>query len=290
MDEAKARRRAILYVLAASATFAVVGALVKAVVADFPTVQIVFFRSFFVAIVLTPVLWRQGGWRTLRTRWPLAHAIRSGLGLTAMWCTYYGLGTLPLATNTALSFAMPLMLTLMSIPLLGEKVGARRFAVVLAGLAGVLVICQPWQAGAEALPLVPVLVVLLADLTWAGTMITIRKMGALGEANVTIVMWFSIAGSVIAAVAAAPVWVMPTPLEWLALAGVGVLSGLAQMLMTEGYRSGQSSVVAPFEYGAIIYSTAMGAVIWGEFPDAATWAGVLLVIGAGLYLWWDNTA
>jgi drug/metabolite transporter (DMT)-like permease len=74
------------------------------------------------------------------------------------------------------------------------------------------------------------------------------------------------------------------------LIGVGLVSGVAQMLMTEGYRTGQASVVAPFEYGAIVYATIMGVVFWGEWPDAATLVGVAIIVGAGLYLWKDSSA
>ncbi len=280
--EAALRRHAILCVLASSACFAVSSGLVKAVSGDIPTMQIVFFRSLFAGMVVAPLLWRHGGISALATRRPWMHALRCTMGLGGMWCAFYGLGGLPLATNTALGFAMPLILTLLAIPLLGERVTWQRMMVVLAGLGGVLVICRPWTSG---IALIPALVVLVGDVFWAATMITIRRMGAVGEANVTIVLWFAIAGTVVAGITAIPVWVMPTLLQFAALAAVGVVSGLAQMLMTEGYRSGQASVVAPFEYGAILYTTLMGIVIWGEWPDGFTLAGIAIIVGAGLYLW-----
>jgi drug/metabolite transporter (DMT)-like permease len=282
--EAALRRHAILCVLGASACFAVSSGLVKAVSGDIPTMQIVFCRSLFAGMVIAPLLWRHGGLIALATRRPWMHALRSAMGLAGMWCAFYGLGGLPLATNTALGFAMPLILTLLAIPLLGERVGWQRFVVVLAGLGGVLVICRPW-ASIDAIALVPALVVLAGDVFWAGTMITIRRMGAVGEANVTIVLWFAISGTVVAGLASIPVWVAPSGPQLAALVGIGIVSGLAQMLMTEGYRSGAASVVAPFEYGAIVYTTLMGIVIWGEWPDVYTLAGIAIIVGAGLYLW-----
>jgi drug/metabolite transporter (DMT)-like permease len=303
--EVAARRLAILSVLGSSASFTVSAALVKAVAADFPTAELVLFRSAVCAAVLLPLLLlrhggrsggsRGGGGRSggglgaLRVRrvWP--HIIRTLFGFIAMWTSFYGLGHLPLATNTALGFVMPLMLTLLSIPLLGERVGWRRMSAVLAGLLGVLVMVRPWNAlGGEAgagLPLAPTLWVLGGVLCWALAMITIRQMGASGESNATIVLWFSLGGSLLAGVAAAPVWITPGGWDLLALVGIGLVSALAQLLMTQAYRTGESSLIAPFEYTAIVYTTAMGMAIWGEYPDAWTWAGIAIIVAAGLYVW-----
>ncbi len=283
-DDLAARRLAILSVLGSSASFTVSAALVKAVAADFPTVEVVLFRSAVCAGVLLPLLLRRGGFGALRVRrvWP--HLIRTLFGFVAMWTSFYGLGHLPLATNTALGFVMPLMLTLLSIPLLGERVGWRRMSAVLAGLLGVLVMVRPWNTGG-GLPLQPTLWVLGGVLCWALAMITIRRMGADGESNATIVLWFSLGGSALAGVATAPVWVTPGGWDLLAMIGVGLVSAVAQLLMTQAYRTGESSLIAPFEYTAIVYTTAMGMVIWGEYPDAWTWAGILIIVAAGLYVW-----
>lgn len=284
MNDAALRRHAILCVLGSSACYSFSSALIKAVSGDIPTLQIVFFRSVFAGLVVAPLLWRHGGLVALSTRRPWMHAMRGALGLCGMWCSFYGVGNLPLATATSIGFAMPLVLTLLSIPLLGERVTLARAGIVLAGLAGVLVICRPWS-GAASVALVPALVVLAGTVFSAATMITIRRMGAVGEANVTIVLWFAIFGTVVSAVAGMHLWVMPTPLQFAALIGIGAVSGLAQMLMTEGYRSGQASVVGPFEYGAIVYTTVLGIGIWGEWPDLWTVAGIAIIVGAGLYLW-----
>lgn len=284
VDELAARRLAILSVLGSSASYTVSAALVKTVAADVPTAEMVLFRSAVCAGVLLPLLLRKGGLAALRVRrvWP--HAIRTVFGFVAMWTSFYGLGHLPLATNTALGFVMPLMLTLLSIPLLGERVGWRRMSAVLAGLLGVLVMVRPWNTGV-GLPLEPTLWVLGGVMCWALAMITIRQMGAAGESNASIVLWFSLGGSVLAGFATAPVWVTPGAWELLALVGIGLVSALAQLLMTQAYRTAESSLIAPFEYTAILYTTVMGMAIWGEYPDAWTWAGILIIVAAGLYVW-----
>jgi drug/metabolite transporter (DMT)-like permease len=110
-------------------------------------------------------------------------------------------------------------------------------------------------------------------------------MGEAGEQGVTIVLWFAIGSSLAAAVAAIPVWVWPTPWQWLLLAGVGLISALAQVMMTNAYRTGEGTLLAPFEYSAIVWTVAMGAVLWGELPDPWDAAGIAVLVGSGLYIW-----
>lgn len=282
------RRRAILCVLGASALFTVAATLVKAVAPYIPVAEIVFFRSAVAAVVLLPLIRGQGGWVALRTRRPLGHLMRTATGLAGMFGAFYGYATLPLATVTALGFAMPLFLTALSIPLLGERVGPRRGAAVLVGLAGVLVMIQPWRT-VDALPLGPVLVVVAGVGAWALAMISIRRMGQAGERNITIVLLFTLACTVLSGVLVIPVWVTPSGWQWAALLGVGLFSAGAQMLMTEGYRTGEATLLAPFEYGAIVYTTALGLLIWGERPDLGDLAGIAILVGSGLYIWHRET-
>lgn len=283
-----AQQRAIACVCGASALFVGAAAIVKAVAADIPVMEIVLFRSLVAALVLLPLLRGQGGWTALRTRRPWGHLGRTLAGFVGMATAFYGYAVLPLATVTALGFAMPLCLAVLSGPLLGERVGPARGAAVAAGLAGVLIMLRPWQqlAGdAGSLPPVPVLIVLSGVVAWALAMISIRRMGALGERNVTIVLWFSLGSTAMAAILVVPVWVTPAPLELLGLCAVGAVSAAAQMLMTEGYRAGETTLVAPFEYGAILYSTVLGVAIWGEIPDLWSLVGIVILVVAGLAVW-----
>jgi drug/metabolite transporter (DMT)-like permease len=281
----RAKRHAIACVCAASACFAVASCIVKAVAGNIPTVEIVLFRSAVASLVMLPLLYRNGGISVLRTRRPWGHAGRTLAGFAGMFTGFYGVATLPLATVTALGFAMPLFLSLLSVPLLGEKVGCLRAGAVAAGLAGVMIMLRPWNTGADALPLGPVVVVVAGVVAWALAMISIRRMGALGERNITIVLWFSLGSAMLSSLLTIPVWVTPQPLELLGLVAVGGISTAAQLLMTEGYRSGETTLVAPFEYGAILYTTALGLVIWGEVPDLWTLLGVVILVTSGLVVW-----
>ena len=288
MVTAAAQRRAILCVLGASALFALAAALVKAVAPFVPLAELVFFRSAVASVVLLPLLRGEGGWSALRTRRPWSHLGRILAGLAGMFGAFYGYATLPLAAVTALGFAMPLVLAVLAGPLLGERIGWGRAVAVLAGFAGVLVMVEPWR-GAGSLPVGPVLVVAAGVGAWALAMISIRRMGQAGERNLTIVLLFSLACSVLSGLAAAPVWVTPAGWQWGALVGVGVLSAGAQLLMTEGYRSGEATMLAPFEYGAIVYATLLGLVIWGEWPDVGDFVGIAVLVGSGLYVWRRET-
>ncbi|MBN8928423.1 MAG: DMT family transporter [Rhodospirillales bacterium] len=250
---AAARRHAIICVLSASATFSFGAAVVKALTESVPILEIVVARSLVGFLAMLPVLWRQGGLGALATRRPGGHVLRTLYGFVGTVTTIYGYTVLPLATVTALGFAMPLCLTALSVPLLGERVGWRRASAVLVGFAGVMIMLRPWRSGADSLPAFAVAAVLAGVVAWALAMISIRRMGEAGEKNVTIVAWYSL--------------------------------GTAQLLMTEGYRAGEATLVAPFEYGAIIYATLLGLVFWGEWPDQWSLLGVVVLVGAGLYIW-----
>ena len=286
---ARARRHAITCVLVQSALFTVAAGLVKAVAPVVPTIEIMLFRSGIALLCMAPLLLRSGGLRALRTRQPWGHAMRITAGFAGMFGSFYGYATMPIATVTALGFAMPIFLALLSVPMLGERLTVPRALSVGAGLLGVMVVLQPWRAGGDV-PLVPALVVVLGVMAWAISMVSIRRMGKGGERNITIVSWFAIATTVFSLVLTIPVWVMPSPVVLLALIGVGAISAAAQLVMTEGYRSGEATMLAPFEYGAIIYTVLMGWLIWAEIPGLWEFIGMGFLVLSGLATWWREAA
>lgn len=283
-ETAAIRRRGILLVLGAAAAFCVAAAFAKAIGGGVPVAEVIFFRNFFAVFALLPLLLRQGGWSALRTRNPFGHVLRTLFGLMGMAGSFYGYVHLPLATVTALGFAMPLFLTVLSIFFLGERVRWRRGLAVVVGFCGVLLMVRPggemMRADGLAIGLV-----MMGTIAWALSMITIRRMGEAGEAGTTIVLWFAIGSAAVSGLAAIPGWVWPTPWQWVLLAGIGLVSALAQVLMTEAYRRGETTLLAPFEYSAIIWTTTLGIAIWGEFPTVWDFAGIAVLVGAGLYIW-----
>ncbi len=279
------RRRAILCVLGSSACFTIAAAFVKFVAGAVPTSEIVFFRSGVAAVCMVPLIWRAGGWSVLHTRRPLGHAWRLLAGLAGMYGSFYGYAHLPLATVTALGFAMPIFLAILSVPLLHERVGPDRALAVGAGLVGVLFVLRPWQ-DSDSLPILPALTVIAGVVFWALAMISIRRMGQSGERNITIVLLFTLGGTAVSGLLSIPVWITPSGWVLAALTGVGVISAAAQLLMTEGYRSGEATMLAPFEYGAILYTVLLGFLIWGEVPGAWEFAGIAVLVISGLFAWW----
>ena len=287
-----ARRRAILCVLGEGFCFALAAAMIKATrSAAIPLTEMVVFRSAVIVVVMAAVLGRSGGGLIglLRTRHPWGHVVRTLLGLFGMTTSYLGYLRLPLATVTSLNFAMPLFLTVLSVPLLGERVSRGRAAAVAIGFAGVLLIVRPWHDATAAMPPGVVALVLAGVFTWSLTTITIRKLGAAGERAATIVLWYSLGSLAIALVLALPVWVTPSPRDAALLLLAGAVTAAAQWLMTEGYRGGEATAVAPFEYAAIVHATLLGALLWGEWPDATSVTGIAVLVAAGLALWRQET-
>ena len=282
-----ARARALGYVTASAGLFALAAAAVKGLQGAVPLSELVFFRNLLAlpAILVLAALTAPGGLRAaLRTRHPARHVEWMVGGLMGMYGSFFGYAHLPLATVTALNFTMPLFLTGLSVLLLRERVGWARLGVVLVGFAGVLLMVQPGGGG----PLHPLAVgsVLAGALGWAYAMVSIRRMGEAGEAGITIVLWFAIGAALVSGLAALPGWVHPTPGQWGLLLVVGLVSVGAQLLMTAAYRSADTTLLAPFEYSAIIWTTSIGVLLWGEVPDPWDLAGFLLLAGPGLALWW----
>jgi len=287
-----ARRRAILLVLAATVLFTGSSGIIKSMGHTIPAVEMVLIRSFFALIPLLPLFARAGWWRALHTHQWRRHSVRTLCGYFGMLTSIHGYVVLPLVVVTALGFVMPLFLVLLSVPLLGERVGRHRALAVLAGLIGVLVMVRPWLAfGGEAhLPLFSVAYVIAGVATWAVAMIAIRQMGQAGERAVTITAWFTIGSILLSGLMSIPVWVTPTLEQLLVLAAIGLIAGLAQVLMTEGYRTGEATLLAPFEYSAIVFATVLGIVFWAEVPDVWDVAGILIIVASGLYVWHREAA
>jgi len=281
-----ARIRAVACVAASAGLFAAAAAAVKALDGALPLSEVVLFRNLIplpVLLLLAHLRQPGGLGPVLRTRHPRRHAERLAAGLVGMYGSFYGYAHLPLATVTALNFTMPLFLTGLSVLLLGERVGRLRAAVAAAGFLGVLLMVQP--GGEGSFQPAAVAAVLAAALGWALAMISIRRMGESGEPGITIVLWFAIGAAAVSGLLAIPVWVPPTPTQWALLGAVGLVSIGAQILMTAAYRAQDSTLLAPFEYSAILWTTALGALVWSEVPDLLDLAGFLVLVAAGITIW-----
>ncbi len=277
--------------------------LVKSLSGGYPLHQLILFRSI-VAIGFTVVLLMyEGGFKLLNTgRWGL-HAARALFILIANTSLYAAIASMPLATATALYFVAPLFVTLLSIPVLGETVGPRRFFAIALGFAGVLVMMWPqFGQGEGSLGWVVVLPVVAAAF-YASMSVLTRKLGQTSRASaLALHMQFAfisvsalvglIAGDGrFATEASNPsvqfllrAWVWPAPADWLPILGLGVMSAIIGYLMTQAYRLSRASVVAPFEYVLLIFSLFWGWTVFGEWPQSSVFVGAAIVIGSGVYV------
>jgi drug/metabolite transporter (DMT)-like permease len=278
-DARRDKLRGVLIILLAVVLFSCMDALIKLISATQPTGQIIFFRNCFAFLPLSFFIRRAGGLRVLRTRHIRQHLLRAFFGITSMGCGFLSFALMPLADSVAIGMSAPIFLTALSVPLLGEKVGWRRWAAVIAGFLGILVITRPGMGvfGAGAL------LALAGSALYALAIVQIRKMPA-SETAATTVFFFSVVATGAGAASLPWQWVAPSPLILLGLISIGLVGGLAQMALTVAYRIGPVSLVSPFEYTGLIFATGFGYAIWGQIPDRFVFLGAAIVAGSGLYI------
>lgn len=265
----------------AIALFATMDTCIKMMRDDYSALQILFFRMLFAA---PPTLWlihRDGGRQALATRRFAAHALRTALTLVALFCFFHTFRLMALAEVYAITYAAPLIVTALGVPMLGEKVGARRWLAVLAGFIGVLIVLRP---GAGMLGGGGAIALLGTTLLSVG-MIMLRDLSRT-ETNAAIVFYFTVMGGVISGLASIAVWVWPQGSDWLWLMAIGLIGGLAQIFVTEAFRWAPVAVVAPFQYSSLLWGVLFGYAVFGDTIDLATLLGAGVIIASGLYIVW----
>jgi drug/metabolite transporter (DMT)-like permease len=220
-----------------------------------------------------------GGVRLLATRRLGGHVVRSVVGVGALLMFFYAFANMKPADVVAIGFAAPLIITALSVPLLGEQVGWRRWTAVAVGFAGVVLVVDP---GAGVLDPAAV-VALAATLCYALTVIVIRKLSET-ESSTAIVFYFSVIATLVCGAMMPFLWVTPSLPHLALLALIGLLGGSAQYVMVEAFRRAPVSLLAPFDYTAIFWSLGFGYFIFGETASAEMLAGVAVIAGSGLYI------
>lgn len=278
--------------------------LVKFLSGGYPLHQIVFTRSA-IGIAFSLILVQvEGGWTILKTRQPGLHVLRGLMIVVANMTFFAALAVLPLAEATALFFVAPLMITLLGIPLLGEKVGPLRLGAVVVGFAGVVIMTRPWESGgAREVSVWIYLLPVLAALTYAMTQVLTRMLGVASKASAMAVyiqgsflivsaLFWLVAGdgrftdgvtneSLIFLLRA---WILPEGRDaWLML-GLGFNSAIIGYCLAQAYRMADAATVAPFEYVGLPLAIFWGWMIWRELPGPVVMLGILLILGAGLFV------
>lgn len=272
-------RHGIGFMLVAVSLFSVLNVLVKTLAAGYPVAEVAFFRNLFALPLICLMVAMGGGWDQLRTRRLGAHLWRSAIGVTCMLLLFLAFDLLPLADAVAYSFAAPLFVTALSVPLLGERVGLHRWGAVVVGFVGVLLMLRP---GGEVLNL-GALAALAAALCQALAMVAIRQLTRT-EAPLVTVFYFTVFSTLLTGLLLPLGW--RTPLGWdLALAvSLGVVGGIAQYCLTRAHALAPAALVAPFNYMALLWSVLFGFVIWGDVPEPLTMAGAAVVMASGLFI------
>ncbi|WP_269768440.1 DMT family transporter [Bordetella genomosp. 8] len=239
--------------------------------------QILFLRAAIALPFVAAVVLALGGRQALRTRHPGIHLLRGGINVVSA-CAFYGsLRYLPFAEATAISYAAPLCVTVLSVIVLKERVDAMRWGVIVLGFAGVLLIVRPGASSFQAAALLPLVTAVL----YAAMMITARAIGP-DESFLTMAFYIVVAQLVCSAAVLPWFWRTPGPTHWPFFVGVALFSTAGLSLITQAFRIAPASVVAPFDYTGLIWATLLGWIFWGETPDLMTSVGAVIIVAAGL--------
>ncbi len=271
---------------------------VKGMGGDYPVLEIVTFRSL-IALPLTLLLFRYEGGRGLPTTQRHKLEYVRGLFYFLSYTTYFmGLAALPLAEIAAIKFSTPLMVTVLSVWMLGETVGPRRWLALLVGFMGVLLIVRPGVATFN----MGSIFILISVLFYAlATMLTRKLQSSDSSATMS---YYSSLVYLVATVILTPLviavgdfpdahpsiaflfhaWAIPSLLDALIMSGLGLVWAGGMYCLARAYSVARASVVAPFEYVALPINVMWGFVLWHELPTVATWAGAALTLVSGLYI------
>jgi drug/metabolite transporter (DMT)-like permease len=268
--------RGAILMLAAALLFAAAGAIIKHVSEQLPNEMVVFFRSFFGLLALFPLFLRYG-WRNYATKRLGAHLVRALAGLTAMYCYFYAIAHLPLAEAVLLNYTAPLFIPLAALLWVGESFSKKLWWPIGIGFIGIVLILKPGLSLLAPIGFIGLAAGLFSALAMAG----IRKLTNT-EPAIRVVFYFSLTSSLIAALPLFWHWQTPPTNLWFPLFLIGVLSTIAQILMTRGYACAPAAQVGPFLYAIVVFAGLFGWALWEEVPDWLSFSGTLLVIAAGI--------
>lgn len=278
--------------------------LIKQLSGGYPLHQMVFIRSGIGILFSLTFLQLEGGWSLLKTRHPALHFARGLLVVVSNMTFFAALAVLPLAEVTALFFVAPLFITLLSIPILGEKVGLMRIGAVAVGFVGVLVMQRPWAGHADpGIDRIVMALPVIAALTYSIMQLLTRKLGIASRASAMAVyiqgsfLLVSIAFYLVAGDGRFATgvtneslyfllrpWVMPEGNDrWLFLL-LGANSGVIGYCLSQAYRVADAATVAPYEYAGLPLAVFWGWLLWSDLPDARVSVGIILIVGSGLFV------
>lgn len=265
--------------LSAVVCFAVVDVLAKWLGEDYPAVQILFFRYFFGLLPVAVFVWRSGGVANLRTRRLPLHILRASLLFVALLLFFEALQHLPLAEAIAVAFTAPLFVTALAGPLLGEAVDARRWGAVIVGFLGAVIMVQPGSASFR-----PEALLVLGSAFAFSLLVMLTRRMTRTETNVALLSYSTLFAGAWSLPFLPFVWQAPATGDVKLFVAIGLIGGVAAFCIIQAYRHAPVSVLAPFDYTALIWGALFGWLIWREQPGVAVWIGAAIVSAAGVYI------
>lgn len=280
-EEREDNAAGILWMLAAAFCFTSLDATMKELMLTYSLVQVTWARFFFATIVAA--LAAGSALPTIvRTKAPTMQLSRSLLLALITGVFNAGMRMVPLAMATTISFLTPILVTALSVPLLKEHVGPRRWIGVGIGFLGAMIVVQPWQIDGNAYFL-GALLVLLAALMNANYQIITRKVRLYDE-PLTSLFYTAIIGAIATSLIVPWYWQWPQGTDWLWFIATGLLGGLGHLCLIQALRHAPAALVVPFSYSSLIWAALFGWVFFAEWPRATTWLGAAFIIGSGLYI------
>ena len=277
-------RTGIVLMLCGTALFGCGESVVKLLTRHYDTVQIVWGRYVFHAVVFLAIFARTGIVAQMRTARPWLQFSRSAILLLGTLLFFGALRYLPLADAVAINFFAPLLVTAFSIPILGEQVGIRRWIAILVGFAGVMVIIRPGLGVMHWAAILP----LGTAVCYALYQVLTRIAGRTDHAR-TSLFWSAAVGTVVMSIIVPFDWTAPDAMGWVMMAATGCVFGFGHYLLIKGLERAPASVLAPFIYSQLIWAVTLGFLVFGDFPDGFSILGALIVTGSGLYVWHRET-
>ncbi|MEX2455570.1 MAG: DMT family transporter [Rhodospirillaceae bacterium] len=274
----------ILLLCAGVAMFGMGEACVKWLAKDFEILQVVWARYTFHAIVFLLIFSRTGIRSQMVTKRPFLHLARSAALLGGTVCFFTALIYLSLPEAVAINFASPLLVTALSIPFLGEKVGPRRWAAIFVGFLGVLVIIRPGLGVMHWAAILP----LGTAVCYAAYQIMTR-IASRTEDTKTSLFWTSAVGVIVMSCIAPFVWTNPDAISWALMVATGTFFGFGHYLLIRAFEVAPVSTLSPFLYSQIIWVTLISIIVFHQVPDGISMLGAAIVIASGLYIWYRET-
>jgi drug/metabolite transporter (DMT)-like permease len=272
--------RAILAILLAMSCFSVLNAMSKTLSATFPVMEVIWARYFFAFVFMLAIFLPRAGRELFRIRRLDTQVLRGLLLFFSSYLYFHGIAVLPLAEAASISLTAPIIVTALSTRLLGEQVGPRRWAAVVVGFIGALIVVRP---GADAFDW-HVLLVVGSTICSALYQLFSRRYGQTERPDASATL-----ATIVGTLAASPIlpfeWVTPS-WDWrLALfVGMGVMAGAGHYFLTIAYSQAPAAVISPFNYTQLIGAALLGFLVFNELPDFWTWIGAAVIIASGLYI------